>query len=380
MTVTLMLLASLSAAPSSAAAAPPGDASSTEPGSGPDCGLESSEPPRSPEPPLDEPSGPNDPGVEAPAAPSASALDHLARAQALEAEGALGPAEAEVSVAIALQPEDPAAYLARAQIRMAMAERIADDDEWARRAKATLLRQAADDVGAYRQRAGLAPDSATFFEARQHALLRDAEALDPPPELEPEPEPPAPEPRPIVVEPPVRAGRDADHRRRSRALWGSGIALGLGGAALAAGGFGIEQACGPDDGPCRARWRARPAYLAPAVALTALGTASIVLGVLDAPGLDRPSARGATRTGTLVLGGTAAALGVVTAAVAGGRMFAPADPSDDRGLGLTAALGNASASSFAVALPLLSAGLTAWLGARRSPPSGHLAALVQRSR
>lgn len=314
------------------------------------------------------PNTPEDPPVE----PSLDAMEHLTRAQELKAAGSLGPAEAEVSVAISLQPRDAAAYLERAQIRMALAETSQGDDLWIRRERAALLRQAAQDVGAYLEHAQLAPENVTWFESRQEALLREADALDPPaPEPAPAPRP-EPEPVPTTLEPAIDPGlRDTDHRRRSRALWGTGAVLGAGAAGLAAASLAIEQDCNGPLGTCSVRWRAHTPYLAPAVALSALGTTSIVLGVLDSPGLDRPRTRKIATTTTLVLGSTATALGTVTAAIAGALYRAPISPSDDAGLRTNQAIANASATSFAVAIPLLSAGLTAWLGSRRAQRSTH---------
>ncbi|MEM9462326.1 MAG: hypothetical protein AAGF11_49720 [Myxococcota bacterium] len=320
-----------------------------------------------------------------------AAMEHLARAQELAATGALSLAEAEASVAISLQPHDAAAYLERAQLRLVMADQIQDDARWAHRARAGLLRLAADDVDSYLRYAELTAESETWFQARRQAIRREADALDPPtptpaapfPEPEPEPEPvrPTTTPSPAATSATTSATtsardpqpRDTDHRRRSRALLSSGAIMGAGAAGLAAASLRIEQACAQTEqtGPsCQIRWRAQAPLLAPAAVLTALSTTSVVLGVLDAPGLDRPRVRRATSATTLALGSTAAALGVITGAIAAAQWYAPLSPSDDRALSTTQTLANTSAASVAIALPLLSAGLTAWLRARRSQSDG----------
>jgi putative copper export protein len=76
---------------------------------------------------------------------------------------------------------------------------------------------------------------------------------------------------------------------------------------------------------------------------------------------------------TIALGTAAALLGTITGGLVGARWSAPASPSDDAALGTTQALGNVSVASFTAALPLLSAGLTAWIRGRIERPSRHMA-------
>ncbi len=312
-----------------------------------------------------------------PAEPRYDAMEHLSRAQALKVAGELSAAEAEVSVAISLDPEDAAAYLERAQIRMALADGAEGDSPSALRTRAALLRDAADDVEGYLDRAKLDGEGATWFRAREAALRREADALDPPaPTVQLAPTAPVVRPAPTIPPPPARvgptdrSGADVDHRRRSASLWGSGAALSIGAVGLASASLRIHRSCDPSD-LCRVNWKTKPALLAPAAVLTAMGTTSIVLGVLDAPGMSKPRVRKATAATTLALGGTATVLGTVTAIVAGVRWYGPISPSDDDGLSDVMTLGNLSFSSFTAALPLLSAGITAALSARRSKKPGH---------
>lgn len=306
-----------------------------------------------PEAPPDEPEEPDESASEA--------LVHLGRAQDLRAAGDLDSAEAEVSVAISLQPDDAAAYLERAQIRVAMADQAGSDDAAHRRAHAGLLRQAAQDVLAYLEHAELDAQGVTWFEARRDALLREADALDPPapvaePAAEIEAEPPAP-----VLPPPPR--RDVDVHGRSAALLSTGVVASAAAVGLAAASVRVEQRCQPS-GPCSARWDPQPPLLAPAMVLAALGSTSVVLAVAGAPSLERRRVRVAVGSSTIALGSVAAVLGTITGALAGARWGGPISPSDDTSLGTTQALANASVASFTAALPLLGAGVTTWVRGR----------------
>jgi hypothetical protein len=296
-----------------------------------------------------------------------NALEHLSRAQALEAAGDLESAEAEVSVAVALDPTDATSYLARAQIRMQMAQHVGDDDDPAYlRRRSALLRQAASDVSSYLEHAELSPDSRQWFEARRDGLLRDAEALEPAPVAEPAPTVAAAEP--IIPTAPVVVAPRSVRRTGRTAAWVSTCAvLGATAAGLAATSLRIQQSCSAE-GLCAVRWQMRPALLAPAMALTALGTSAIVLGVASAPAMARPRVRSIVGTTTLAVGGAATVVGAVTASLARARWTSPLSPSADAPLRTTQSLANASMASFAVALPLLSAGLTAWLQSRRRQP------------
>lgn len=312
--------------------------------------------------PSDVPPVPEQPPPETDAQPLSdaqdNALEHLHRAQELAAAGDLVSAEAEVSVAISLAAEDGTAYLERAQIRIGMAEAHADDDTPSgRRTRAALLRQASEDVESYLAYASLDADSRAWFQARRETLRRDADALDPPPEPEPEPAP-----RPFIATPTPAPPIDDNERPRKKrrpyvglvsagAIF-AGTAAGLGAFALK-----VERSCAEQ--LCGIRWRAQPTFVAPAASFAALGTTAIVISVAKAPALavDRP--RRTVMITTFALGSTAAALGVVTGALASARWSAPLSPSDTDAIGTTQALANTSASSVAVALPLLSAGLTA---------------------
>jgi hypothetical protein len=328
-----------------------------------------------PETVVDEPGSVDDPEADTDADeplpatnPQHDALEHLERAQELEAAGDLDSAEAEVSTAISLQPEDAPPYLVRAQILMALAERAAGDASAARRARAALLRLAARDVDAYIEHAELPSDGVAWFEARRQALLRDAQALDPP------------TPRPVVVEPepvvpvviPSPGDRDFDPRRRTITLVTTGALNGAAAVGLAAASLHIEQRCSAD-ALCGARWQAQPSLLAPAAVLAALGTTSVVLGIASAPGLDRSRPRRAVIGSTVALGSAAVLLGTITGALASARWSAPVSPSNDAALGTTQVLGNVSVASFTAALPLLSAGLTAWIRGRIARPSDRMA-------
>ncbi|MCA9655228.1 MAG: hypothetical protein H6712_12140 [Myxococcales bacterium] len=301
--------------------------------------------------------------------PTQEALAHLDRAFDLEVAGDLESAEAESSVAIALAPDDPAAYLARAQIRMKLSEAPTHEgnEPSARRARAALLRLAAEDVTAYLERSGLPPEDRVFLETRRDALLRDADALEPPAE----PVAPLPPTEPIEpIEPrsaPSRrhaTARDGDPRRRTSTLVGSGAALSTAAVGLFAASLQIRQTCRAD-GLCAVEWHARPSRLVPGIVLSAMGSSSLVLGLMDAPALARPRPRRIVGITTVTLGSLATVVGTVTAALVGSRWAAPVSPSDDGALRSTQALGNASAASFSAALPLLGAGLSAWIGGRR---------------
>lgn len=305
--------------------------------------------------------------VPLPVAPQHDAFEHLERAHQLEAAGELDAAEAEVSTAISLQPDDAPAYLVRAQLRMSLADRYMGADPAARRARAVLLRLAAGDVGAYVEHAELPSDGVAWFRARQEALLREADALEP---LEPEPEL-GPEPEPAVASP-TRSSVDMGPQRRTGALVGTGAVAAGAGVVLAAASLRIEQRCALE-GPCGVRWQVRAPFLAPAAVLATLGTTSIVLGLATAPALDRPGPRRAVLASGLALGATAAVLGTITGALAGARWSAPISPSDDAALGVTQTLGNVAAASFSAALPLLSAGVTAWVRGRTARPSQRMA-------
>lgn len=307
--------------------------------------------------------------VPLPVAPQHDAFEHLERAHQLEAAGDLDAAEAEVSTAISLQPDDAPAYLVRAQLRMALADRYTGEDAATRRARAVLLRLAAGDVGAYVEHAELPSDGVAWFRARREALLREADALEPP---APAPAPgPDRAPAPAVASP-TGSSSDVGPQRRSGALLGTGAVAAGAGVVLAAASLRIEQRCALE-GPCGVRWQVRAPFMAPATLLAALGTTSIVLGLATAPALDRPGPRRAVLASGLALGATAAALGTVTGALAGARWSAPASPSDDASLGVTQTLGNVAAASFGAALPLLSAGVTAWVRGRLARPPRRLA-------
>jgi Tetratricopeptide repeat len=322
-----------------------------------------------PEAPASEPTSmatPEAPGeLPLPAPPQHDAFEHLERAHQLEAAGDLDAAEAEVSTAISLQPDDAPAYLVRAQLRMSLADRYMGADAAERRARAVLLRLAAGDVGAYVEHAELPSDGVAWFRARREALLREAEALDPP-----APEP-APEPEPTVASP-TRSSSDVGAQRPRGAWIGTGAGAAGAGAVLAAASLRIEQRC-TNEGPCGVRWQVRAPFMAPAAVLATLGTTSIVLGLAAAPALDRPGPRRAVLATGLALGATATALGTITGALAGARWHAPASPSDDASLGVTQTLGNVAAASFSAALPLLSAGVTAWVRGRLARPPKRLA-------
>jgi hypothetical protein len=308
-------------------------------------------------------------------APRRDAIEHLARAHEHEAAGDLDAAEADVSTAIALGPDEASSYLARAQIRMSIADRHASEDPAAQRARAALLRLAAQDVGRYIELARLPADDVAWFRARQEALLREAEALDPRPvvvtrpELEPVPVPvPVPDVDTSPVTRPRRSRIDLGPRQRTGAWIGTGsvaAAVGLAGAALH-----IEQRCAEH---CSVRWRPNLPMLVPAAVLATLGTTSIAVGLAGAPALDRRGPRRAVIASGFALGVTAVVLGTITAAVAGARWSAPASPSDDASLAVMQALGNASAASFTAALPLLGAGTTAWIRGRAVRSSERLA-------
>lgn len=300
--------------------------------------------------------------------PRHDALEHLARAHEHEAAGDLDAAEADVSTAIALEPEEASSYLARAQIRMSLADRHASDDPAAQRARAALLRLAAQDVGRYVELARLPSDDVAWFRARQEALVREAEALDPPPPVvvtRPEIEP-VPVPDPEGVAGPGEGRRrtriDLGPRQRAGAWIGTGSVAAAAAVGLAGGALHIEQRC--DAERCGVRWRPNLPLLVPAAALATLGTTSIAVGLAGAPALDRPGPRRAVLASGFALGATAVVLGTITAAVAGARWSAPVSPSDDASLGVLQALGNASAASFTAALPLLGAGTMAWIRGR----------------
>jgi hypothetical protein len=300
--------------------------------------------------------------------PQHDALEHLARAQERDAAGELEAAEAEAATAISLAPDEAPPYLVRAQIRMKLADRFAGDDPADQRARATLLRLAAQDVGAYVEHAELASDGVAWYRARQDALLREAEALDPPVVVRPEPEP-APIP---VKRSKRRAALDIEPWQRTGALVGTGAVAAGAAVGLAATSLAIRQSCDVD-GYCRAHWQVRPPFLAPAAVLATLGTTSIAIGLARAPALERRGPRRAVIASGFALGATAAVLGTITAALAGARWSAPASPSNDASLGVTQALGNASAAGFTAAVPLLTAGVTAWVRGRLARPSSRVA-------
>lgn len=305
--------------------------------------------------------------------PRHDALEHLDRAHEREAAGELEAAEAEVSIAISLEPAEAPPYLVRAQIRVALADRHAGDDPADRRARAALLRLAAEDVEAYVAHARLPSDGVEWYQTRKAALLREAEALDPPPaEVGPVPDPATPtrvDPRPRRS-----TGRDAEPRRRTGALVGTGALASGAAVGLAATSLFIRQRCDVE-GYCRAHWGARAPIVAPAAVLATLGTASLVAGLATAPALARPGPRRAVQATGLAVGAAAVVLGTITGALVGARWSAPASPSDDAALGVTQALGNVSAASFTAALPLLGAGITASIRARLARPAGRMARL-----
>lgn len=311
------------------------------------------------------------------AVPRHDALEHLDRAHEREAAGELEAAEAEVSIAISLEPGEAPPYLVRAQIRVALADRHVGDDPADRRARAALLRLAARDVEAYVEHAQLPSDGAEWYQTRKTALLREADALDPAtpmvgPEPVPEVEPTAPvEPRP---RPRRRTSLDVEPWQRTGALVGTGAVAAGAAVGLSAASLFIRQRCDVD-GYCGVHWGARAPIVAPAAVLATLGTASIVAGLATAPALDRPGPRRAVIAGGFALGATAAVLGTITAALVGARWSAPVSPSDDAALGTTQALGNVSAASFTAALPLLGAGVTAWIRGRLARSSGRMARL-----
>lgn len=305
-------------------------------------------------------------GVPPPVEPQQGALEHLDRAQQLEAAGELEAAEAEVSAAIASQPDDAPPYLARAQIRVALADRSLGDDAAARRARARLLRLAAEDLATYVEHATLASDGVAWFRAREQALVRDAEALEPT-ELVGPAEPT--EPAPTGASP----GLDDPPRSHAGAWIGSGAIAAATGVGLMTAGLRIEQRC-PPDAACTARWSPRAELLAPATVLAALGTASLAIGLAKAPALERAGPRRAVIASGLALGATAAVLGTILGAFTGVR-WAVVSPADDAALGTTQTLGNTAAASFTAAVPLLGAGLTASIRARLARPAGRMARL-----
>lgn len=336
-------------------------------------------------PAIDEPSAaqpeasvPTDEPLEVPlpidpplaAEPQHDALEHLARAHEREAAGELHAAEAEASTAISLDPDEASPYLVRAQIRMKLADRHLTDDPADQRARATLLRLAAQDVGAYVEHAALASDGVAWYRARQEALLREAEALDPPamvkPELEPELEP---EPVPRSTR---RSAFDVEPWQRTGALVGTGAVAAAAAVGLAATSLSIRQSCDLE-GYCRAHWLVRSPMLAPAAVLATLGTTAIAVGLARAPALDRSGPRRAVIASGFALGATAVVLGTITGALAGGRWLAPASPSHDASLGVTQALGNVSVAGFTAAVPLLTTGVTAWVRGRLARSSDRIA-------
>lgn len=309
------------------------------------------------------------------AAPRHDALEHLDRAHEREAAGELEAAEAEVSIAISLEPGEAPPYLVRAQIRVALADRHTGDAAADRRARAALLRLAARDVEAYVEHAQLPSDGAEWYQTRKVALLREADALDPPmPMVGPEPVPEVEPTAPVDPRPRRRTSIDVEPWQRTGALVGTGAVAAGAAVGLSTTSLFIRQRCDVD-GYCGVHWGARAPIVAPAAVLATLGTASIVAGLATAPALDRPGPRRAVLAGSFALGATAAVLGTITAALVGARWSAPVSPSDDAALGTTQALGNVSAASFAAALPLLGAGATAWIRGRLARSSSRVARL-----
>lgn len=321
-----------------------------------------------------------DPSVRPATEPHHDALEHLLRAQQHEASGMLEAAEAEASTAIALQPDDAPSYLVRAQIRMGMADRMQGEDAATLRSKATLLRLSADDVASYLEYAELPRDGAAWFESRRQGLLRDAEALDPvapEPRIEPVRLDPPPEPA-LSIAPEIAPPRDHDGRRRTAALVSTGAVAGAAAVGLSAASLHIEQRCAAD-GLCAVRWQPQASLLAPAVALAAIGTTSIVVGLATSPAMDRAGPRRAVIGTTIGLGSAAAVVGTITGALAGAQWFAPVSPSDTAALGTTQTLSNVAVASFAAALPLVSAGITAWVRGRRHRETTRMAGRHARS-
>lgn len=320
------------------------------------------------EPAANEPTAPTEPdptiAVPRPVEPQQGALDHLERAQELEAAGELEAAEAEVSLAISLQPDDAPPYLVRAQIRIGLADRSERDEPAARRSRAALLRSAAEDLGTYVEHAELQSDGVAWFRAHQQALLREADALDSSEVAEPAPTPTIttePTAHPIDDEPQLPAG----------AWIGTGAVAAGAAVGLVAAGLRIEQRCTPAD-DCTARWRAQAPLLAPGATLAALGTTAIVVGLAKAPALERARPRRAVIATGVALGATAIVLGTITGAFTGVR-WAVVSPADDAALGITQTLGNTAAASFTAALPLLGAGITAWVRGHKGPSSARMA-------
>lgn len=343
-----------------------------------------------PPPPVDEPATDTPPAeareaaapVEAaepddapPKPQTRSAMEHLELAHELRGGDNLAQAEAEVSAAIAVDPHLGTAYLARAQIRSDMAEALADDPSMpASRERAALLRAAAADLETYKDVAELADDAAAFFDARRDALLRTADAIDPPPlparEEEPEPEP---EPDPATallaaLSPVPGLPTPADDPPppgwpRATSIVG-GIAA-IGASAFASGALVIRQGCGAD-GLCAAAWERRPALLAPAAVLAGLGVAAAPLGAYAW------SSRAATRRPgriagitLLSLSGVTSVIAIVTGSLASGR-WRTAFPSDADELRAIQSLANTAGAAIAPTPTLLGAGIAALLGARRA--------------
>jgi len=160
--------------------------------------------------------------------------------------------------------------------------------------------------------------------------------------------------------------------QRTGALVGTGAVAAGAAVGLAATSLAIRQRCDLD-GYCGASWQIRAPMAAPAAVLTALGSTTIAIGLAGAPALDRRGPRRAVLASGLALGAAAAVLGTITGALAGTRWSTPASPSNDPALGVTQALGNTSAAGFTAAVPLLTAGVTAWVRGRLARPSSQVA-------
>lgn len=316
----------------------------------------------------------------------ATGTEHLARAQGLRDQGQLEQAEAEVSAAIAADPNLSTAYIARAQIRADMADALDDDPSRpARRTQQLLLEAAADDIATYIEVARLPEDSAAFYEARRQALLRRADALATqaaPPRRNPDVvDPPGPTtshavPETVVLAPrPDAPDNDVATPDRERKRWPA-TTVALGGVAavattgLAAASLQIEQSC---DSLCEARWT-RPRGLLPTSAALSIAAAASVPVATYALTARADSARPGRITAITLgsLSGVTTVAAIVTASLAASR-WRSAVPSDDASLGRIQSLANASAALIAPTPTLLGSALAAWLGSRRAGASRHTA-------
>lgn len=342
----------------------------------------------SPAPEDDAPVEPTEPRPDAPSdALVATGTEHLARAQGLRDQGQLEQAEAEVSAAIAADPNLSTAYIARAQIRADMADALEDDGSRpARRAQQLLLEAAADDIATYIEVARLPEDSAAFYEARRQALLRRAEALAPqaapprrsPAALEPAgPTQPHAKPETIFLTPRPDAPPpdDASPTDRTPKRWPA-TTVALGGIAavaatgLAAASLQIEQSC---VALCAARWT-RPRGLLPTSAALSVAAAASVPVATYVWTARADSARPGRITAITLgsLSGVTTVAAIVTASLAASQ-WRSAVPSDDASLGRIQSLANASAALIAPTPTLLGSALAAWLGSRRAGPSQRTA-------